>query len=162
MSISAKKHPYFSMTKAAQRTEKDESEALIQMRICKYLKARLPHTRFTSTLNGEHFDNPVQRERAHGLQSHRGISDMLFFERRHGYTGMALELKKAGTVLKDYHGRWKKAKIKVGEIYVDYPHIQEQYEYLKYLEEQGWFASFAIGYKEIEDFVNWYFDLKPL
>lgn len=87
----------------------------------------------------------------------KSVSDFIFFDQRHGYSGMAIELKtEAEKIFK-----------KDGGVYSD---KVDQHLFLEGLQNRGWYATFALGFQQAFDFVTAYYaeeadrlsKLKPL
>lgn len=78
----------------------------------------------------------------------KSASDFLFFNPRHGYTGLAIELKATGeTVFR-----------KDGAPYSD---KKDQHDFLQALHNCGWYATFAIGFDQAHRFVEAYYAAGP-
>lgn len=80
------------------------------------------------------------------MRSTRGFPDMLIFEPRLGYVGLAIELKKEGTRLHKSNGEYATE------------HLKEQASVLAKLNARGWRAIFAVGFdaakSEIEQYLK--------
>jgi len=74
---------------------------------------------------------------------------MQILEARGNYHGMFLELKKEGTTVY----------LKDGSLSTN-PHIQEQAAMIRRLNELGYFARFAVGFKEARQAIIEYMELK--
>ena len=133
----------FSMLKG-----KKETERRMHTRVARYLRERYPKARFITTLDGEFFGKH-QAEHVRAMQWGSGAPDMIIFHPNGVYYGLALELKKdtANPFRKD-------GELKAGE------HLQEQSEWLDYLQDVGWIAQFAVGYENAIDIIDNYFNMR--
>jgi hypothetical protein len=121
-----------------------ETERRIHTRLAKYLRENYPRIRFHSSLDGEYFG---EHQRAHigTLQWGNGFPDLMIYHHVGQYCGLAIELKtdkgdpfkKDGTIKKNVH-------------------LQEQNDWLNYLEDHGWRAVFGIGYENCKDIIDEY------
>ena len=68
------------------------------------------------------------------LQSGRAFPDMFIYERRHGYNGLAIELKADGV----------RVYLRNGELAAN-EHFREQAEVLEQLRQRGYHAAFGCG-----------------
>jgi hypothetical protein len=128
--------------------KKVETERRIHTRLCAYLRERYPNVRFITTLDGEYFGQ-FQAQHVRALQWGAGAPDLLIFQPNGKYYGLALELKR------DTANPFKKdGKLKKNE------HIQEQADWLDYLQEVGWRALFAVGYENAMDIIDEYMNLR--
>jgi hypothetical protein len=119
-------------------------EESLQRQVCHYIRLQYPHVIFRSDY-ASGLRLTVNQARIHkSLQSGRAWPDLfIYYPRKVGgrqYAGMALELKKTGTVIK----------LKNNKL-TSNPHIQEQYYMLQSLEKVGYWADFGIG---IDDCIN--------
>ncbi len=133
-------------------TEMDEHR--MQDLLVAYLKNKYPSLRFISTLVGEANTNKRVRSRNSRLQSHRGQPDFIVFYPRvidgNSYAGIALELKKEGAAIRKKDGSLRKNS-----------HLEEQQEWLDYLNSCGLYADFAVGLAESVRLIETYLDLSP-
>jgi hypothetical protein len=125
-------------------------EENLQKQVCSYLRMQYPHAIFRSdyasglklTMN-----QAVQHKR---LQSSRSWPDLFIYSAQRGYHGLALELKKDGTRIYLTTGPRK------GKLSSDL-HIQEQAAMLQQLNDEGYFARFAVGFDKTQKIIDWYF-----
>lgn len=82
-------------------------------------------------------------------QASTGCPDLLVFHHNGKYCGLALELKKEGTVVFKKDGSLRSDE-----------HLQRQFDYLQYLNGQGWYASFAIGANQAIEIIRNYINGK--
>ncbi len=119
--------------------------------MCSYLRLQYPHVIFrTDFTAGRIVLSPNQGRQYAALQSGRGFPDIFIFSPQRGYSGLALELKREGTVIYVTRGA-RKGKI-TSEI-----HIQEQAAVLQQLNNEGYFARFAVGFDKAQKIIDWYF-----
>jgi len=125
--------------------------------VCSYLRLQYPRVIFRSDYaSGLHL-TPNQARTHKALQSGRAWPDLFIYEPRtvktkdgeRFYCGMALEIKKEGTVIIVTQGERK------GRITSD-PHIQEQFMMLKALSGKGYYTNFAVGFDEAQKIIDWY------
>lgn len=79
------------------------------------------------------------------LHPRRGFPDLVIYKARHGYFGLALELKREG----------EKVYLKNG-ITPRTPHIAEQFEFLKVLEAEGYKTHMVVGFEETRQVIDNY------
>lgn len=121
------------------------TEAQLQKSVCKYLKLQYPDVIFTSESSGLRL-TIGQAKQAKALRSEAGLPDLMIFEPMGVYKGLFLELKVKSVWLKD------------GTLTAD-KHVREQSEILKRLRMKGYLATFACGFEEAKNIIDWY--LKP-
>lgn len=119
------------------------TEAQTQKAVCLYVKAQYPKAIFWSDLSGIKLSIGLATK-LKNLKSHRGIPDWFCPIASRGYTGLFLELKKPGIKLKKRDGNWKSE------------HLKEQSDMIDSLKEEGYFASFAIGFDQAKELIDWY------
>jgi hypothetical protein len=124
-------------------TEKHLHEA-----VCDYIRLQYPKTRFKTDLSGIWLGgkwslmNHVKR-----TTSHKGFPDLVIYEKRGVYCGLAIELKAEGVNPYNKDG-WPKA-----------GHIMEQFDWLAHLGECGFFATFRSGFDEAKDLIDEFMNL---
>jgi hypothetical protein len=130
----------------------------LQRRVCSYLnkyyEGVLYHSDYAAGLGLTMNQAAINKS----LQSTAGLPDLYIF--KHGrinpktgqpYVALALELKKDGTTVVVKIGQNK------GRLTSD-PHIRKQAAVLQRLNDDGWYANFAIGYDEAIRIIDWYFE----
>ena len=111
-------------------------EAQLQTSIAKYIDlcSNSKGILWTATAGGMRTHMSVARKmKAQGLK--RGVPDLLFFEPNDKYKGLMIELKIKG----------------------NYP-TKEQKEWIKNLNDRGYFAAVCTGFDEFEKVFNQYFN----
>ena len=123
------------------------SESELQRMVCDFLRYSYPDTIFRSDFaSGLHLTmgQAIVHKR---LQSSRAFPDLQILEARGNYHSLFIEIKREGATVY----------LKNGELSSN-PHIQEQAEMLRRLNALGYYATFAIGFKEcrqtIIDYMN--------
>lgn len=81
-----------------------------------------------------------------GLRSNRGQPDLTIYQMCRGYGGLLLELKAEGTRILKVDGRTLRSNA----------HLNEQASTLANLGARGYLATFAVGFDEAKDIINWY------
>ena len=125
-------------------TEEGEQKQLIN-----WVKTQYPNLLFTADLGGVRLPMGV-RKKMKAMRCKRGHPDLMFQKAKKDnatimYCGLAIEFKKKGVVVKNKDGSLRKDK-----------HLKEQYDYLLELQEQGWFACFAVGVLEAKNIIQKY------
>lgn len=128
-------------------------EESIQRQVCTYLRMQYPHVIFRSDYASGLKLTISQASIHRSLQSGRSWPDLFIYHPRKvdgkQYAGMALELKKEGTVVKLSRGAKK------GQLTADL-HVREQYYMLQALEKVGYWADFAIGFDDAINKIDYY------
>jgi hypothetical protein len=103
--------------------------------------------------------NAAQQQIYKSINSGRGWSDIFIAWPSRGYHGFFLEVKPEGTVIFNKDGtlrkQTKRHKGKNGFI-VQYDHLQEQYNFLKRKQSEGYFARFGVGFEHAQKLIDWY------
>lgn len=132
--------------------KKKSHEESIQRQVCSYLRLQYPQVIFRTDFTAGRIPlTPYQGRQYAALQSGRGFPDIFIYTARRGYCGLALELKRDGTVIYATRGP-RKGKL-TSEI-----HIQEQAAVLQRLNNEGYFARFAVGFDKAVKIIDWYFN----
>ena len=124
------------------------SESDLQKMVCDFLRYSYPDLIFRSDFaSGLHLTmgQAIVHKR---LQSSRAFPDLQILEARGNYHGMFLELKREGVTVY----------LKNGELSTN-PHIMEQADMIRRLNELGYFARFAVGFKEARQAIIEYMEL---
>lgn len=121
------------------------NEALLHERVCMYLKTHYPDVIFTSEASG-YYATIGQAAKRKRTRSRRGLPDLIILAQRRGYAGLMIELK-----AENKSPYKKNGELKTSE------HIQEQAEVLRELEEEGYFATFCVGFGEAVAVIDNYF-----
>jgi len=125
-------------------TEKSLHEA-----VCDYIRLQYPNARFKTDLSGASLLG--RKAKAHKKRvnaSHNGFPDLIIYERRGAYCGLALELKAEGKSPFKKDGSLKKDE-----------HLEAQSWWLYALAECGFKATFATGFDEAKVEIDQYFKL---
>lgn len=126
---------YFSMLKGPQT-----SEALLHKRLCVWMKQAYPGIVFRSGLEGFHLgDNDAKF--ASIINSHEGFPDLMVFEPKYIYCGLALELKKDGAPLYKKDGKTLRSSA----------HLANQQATLALLAARGWRTGFVQGLAQAQE-----------
>lgn len=120
------------------------TELDIHLALCRYIKIKDSKVLFSTNYAAGLKLTARQASIQSKLQSHRGAPDLIIYEPRRGYVGLAIELKRENTRL------IKKDGSPASE------HIKEQDEYLEELRQRGWEACFCIGLDDAINTVNEY------
>lgn len=135
---------------------KVKHEESLQRQICQYLRLQYPHLIFRSDFSSGLHLTMNQAVIHKSLQSGRSFPDLFVYAPRvHGtkhYCGLAVELKRLGTVIYITRGSRK------GELVAD-PHIREQHFMLEELNRLGYCARFGIGFEHARHIIDAY--LRP-
>lgn len=118
------------------------TEAQLQNAVCKHLTKNYPDIIFASEPAGLR----VSKRKASGLKlirSEAALPDLMIFEPMGVYKGLFLELKVKSVWLKD------------GTLTID-KHVREQSEILKRLRAKGYLATFACGFDEAKEIIDYY------
>ncbi len=121
------------------------TEADVQLHVCQYLRLQYPQVLFRSDYASGLKLTMYQAKRHASLQSGRAWPDLMLYEPRGNFVGLALELKRDGTTILKRNGEL-----------VSSPHIQEQAHTLKTLAKCGWMGQFAIGFEQAKHFIDQY------
>ena len=123
-------------------------EDSIQRQVCSYLRLQYPQVIYRSDYAGTYIEGRYQRTK-HLMQSSRGFPDLFIYTPKRGFHGLALELKREGTIIYLTRGPRK------GKLTAEL-HIQEQAAVLQQLNNEGYFARFAVGYDKAQRMIDWY------
>lgn len=88
-----------------------------------------------------------QAVKVKNLRSSRAFPDLVIYEQKRGFAALFLELKKDG--VKIYR--------KDGSLLAD-EHIKEQAAMISLLNARGYKASFATGFDQAREIIDWYFN----
>jgi hypothetical protein len=137
--------------------KRSKPELAIQLRLCTYLRKNYPTAIFHSDYAANADLSKNQQKINSALQSRHKFPDLIIFARGRinpktgqPYIGLAIELKNDGSTVILKVGP-NKGKLTSNE------HIREQAKTLRTLNEQGWYANFAIGYTNAQKLIDWYF-----
>ena len=123
---------------------KNVTERLVHKQVAVYLRNQYPKVRFISTLDGEFFSQH-QAQHVRALQHSRGAPDLLIFVPRDIYAGLAIEIKRTRSDAFKKNGELKKSE-----------HLKEQEDWLDYLQDAGWRATFGCGFDECKLIIDKY------
>lgn len=131
------------------------TEKELHIQICDYLKLQYPHVRFSSNFGSGIKMTIGQASVQKRQQSHKGYPDLFIIARsKHysyqgsveWYSGLFIEIKKDGEKIFKKDGKTYKSE-----------HLESQAEYIDYLNENGFYATFGIGFDEIRKIIDDYF-----
>src|SRR5438874_423873 len=120
---------------------KIKHEESLQRQVCRYLKLQYPSIVFRSDFASGLQLTMNQAAIHKSLQSSRSWPDLFVYKLSRGYSGLALELKREGTVI--YLSRGPRKGILTSD-----PHIQEQAAMLTELNRLGYMARFGVGFDQ--------------
>lgn len=128
---------------------KIKREEPLQRQVCQYISLAYPHVIYRSDFaSGLHLT--MHQAMIHkSLQSGRAWVDLFVYKPSRGYCGLALEIKRPGTVIYLSRGPRK------GQLTSD-PHIREQAQMLQELNNLGYFARFGVGFDQCRRIIDWY------
>lgn len=124
------------------------TEKSLHRQVCTYLKYQYPDILFNTDLSGATKLSIGQAVAMKSLRSGRGWPDLFIPEPKANFKGLFLELKAPDTKIKNNSGEWST------------PHIAEQAEMLKKLNERGYCAEFSIGFDMTKIIIDNYLKLK--
>jgi|ERR1035437_1985728 hypothetical protein len=127
---------------------KVQSEKELHSQVCQYLKIQYPKVLFNSDMAGAMKLTIGQATQISKLRSNKGFPDIVIYEPRGEYNGMFLELKRGGESL------FKKD----GDYVTD--HIKEQHLCIALLASKGYYATFAIGWDEAREKIDFYLKIE--
>lgn len=112
--------------------------------VCRWLALAYPDVLFNSDMSGVRLPMKLAVKAAK-LRSSRAMPDLAIYHAARDYNGLFLELKRndARVLLKD------------GTLSTD-QHLQEQAEILMRLGQQGYAATFAVGFDQTKAIIDWY------
>jgi len=119
------------------------TEAKEHEQLAEYIKMQYPKVMFNSDMSGIKL-TIGQAVKAAKLRSNDKFPDLVIYERRMGYSGLFIELKKSGEVLHKKNGELKTE------------HLKEQDRTLRRLYEMGFMAVFAIGFDAAKKIIDSY------
>lgn len=117
-----------------------------QIAVINYLRMAYPKAIVNSDLSGIRLTQG-QAVKVKKLRTSNGFPDVVIYEPRRGYYGLFIELKRTG----------EKIYKKDGTLVAD-SHILEQAEMIEALKQRGYFATFAVGFNEAKNIIDWYFN----
>ena len=123
------------------------TESELHIQVCNYVRFRNPKIRFSSNY-GSGMKLTIRQASIQRLQqSNAGYPDLFIIYNNGKYSGLFIELKKNGTKIYKKDGVTFKS-----------DHLERQNGYIQYLNKQGFFACFCIGYddavKTIDDYLG--------
>ena len=142
-------NPFYTPRDKVRSTKKKgrlDLEARLQQQVVRYVRYQYPKIMFKCDLNGVHL-TIAQYTKLKALGNTKGHPDLVFYEARHGYNGLFIELKIDKTRLFSSTGN------PVTE------HIREQNAYLEELRQRGYKAEFAVGFAQAKEIIDEYLKL---
>lgn len=123
---------------------KEMTETQMTNAICKFLSLQYPNVEYRTDKDGQNASKTALW--AKGKQKGKtGFPDLIVKEKRKGFGGLVLELKRDGEVVYKKDGT-----LRAGE------HLKEQAEWLKWFSELGCKSQFSIGFDETIRVINNY------
>ena len=122
-------------------------EQNVQRQVCQYLRLQYPNMIFRSDYASGLQLTMNQAALHKSLQSGRSWVELFVYKPSRGYHGLALEIKREGTVIYLSRGPRK------GQLTAD-PHIQEQALMLQKLNNLGYFARFGVGFDQCRRIID--------
>lgn len=123
-------------------TENDLYEQIAQ-----YLNLKYPSAIYHFDLSGLYTPSHKARN-LYGRLNTRAFPDLIIYETRQYFAGLAIEIKREGTVLYKKDGSLRASK-----------HVREQAEMLKQLQLHGYDSYFGVGYAQVCRIIDNYFKL---
>ena len=126
---------------------KEENE---HRQVCEYLKMQYPKVLFNTDLSGIRL-TMGQAVKAKKLRSGNGFPDIVIYkaifdkESNNHYFGLFIEMKRKGEKI-----------FKKDIITPKSEHIAEQIEMIEKLNNEGYYATFCIGFDEAKKIIDWY------
>lgn len=122
------------------------SEDIAQLAVVNYLRLRYPKIRFLANyLSGARLPIYLAKKAKTLGQAGQGTPDLFIFFNNGKYSLLAIELKS-----KDKNPFKKDGMLKSDE------HLKKQYDYLNYLNGNGYYATFACGADEAIEIIDKY------
>ena len=112
--------------------------------IAQYLNLRYPHVIYHFDLSGM-WTPSHQARNLYGRLNSRAFPDLVIYQPHGAYAGLAIEIKKEGTVLYKKDGTLRASE-----------HLKEQEAMLQRLREAGYFADFGIGFNQVRSIIDNY------
>lgn len=125
-------------------------ELIIQVRVCDYIRVMHCGVLFSSNYGSGIKLTIRQASIQKRLQSNRGAPDLIIYEPRGEYVGLAIELKREGVKIAKKDGSAVST------------HVQEQNDYLEALRKRGWKCFFCIGYTDAIKTIDEYLGIDTL
>tara|TARA_R110000868_G_scaffold136447_1_gene349423 strand:+ start:25135 stop:25521 length:387 start_codon:yes stop_codon:yes gene_type:complete len=120
------------------------SEDIVQLAIVTYLKLQYPQVRFMANyLSGARLPIYLAKKAKRLGQAGQGTPDLFIFYKNDKYSMLVLELK-------------ADSPFKLNGMLKTNEHLEKQSKYLAYLNNQGAYASFAIGVSEAINLIDKY------
>jgi len=132
------------------------TEEQLHKAICDYLK--LKNVIFNTDLSGIKL-TMGQARKLKNLRSSRAFPDIVIYKTNSKFWGMFLELKKETPFKKDGMLKSQKVTKIVKGVKVEYDHLQEQFNMIKKLREQGYYAQFVWSFNQAKDIVDNYLQI---
>ena len=116
----------------------------LQAQICDYLRLQYPDALWQSDLSGIKL-TVGQAVKVKRIKYGKYWPDLIVFEPRGGYNGLAIEIKRNGPEIYTRDGRLRQT-----------AHIQGQAEMLARFRERGYMAEFVCGFDEAQQMIDGY------
>lgn len=120
------------------------NENQLMEQLAQWLNLTYPKLLYHFDLSGM-FTSSHKARNLYGRLNARGWPDLLIYEARSGFVGLALELKRQGTVIYKKNGSLRAS-----------VHLTEQQAMLDELSKRGWSAHFGVGFDETTALIHTY------
>jgi hypothetical protein len=152
------------------RKYRKQIEGGVQQRICNYIRRKYPDVVFYCDAAGLNLTD-TQRLKLMEQRSDEGMADLNIDEARDKlisgklvhFHGARFEIKRDGVHIYKKDSKTLRADpytrryYKRGKLFIKRgDHLQEQAAYLRKMNRKGYFSRFAVGYDNLERFVDWY------
>lgn len=141
-----------------------QQEQGLQSQVCSYLRLQYPHVIFRSDYASGLKLTAYQAKTHQRLQYSRSWPDIFIYHPMKvdgvQYAGLALELKKEGTIVYKKDGSLRKKTLtrrnRYGLVAEKYDHLAEQADMLEKLRKRGYMADFAVGFDDAVNKIDHY------
>ncbi len=116
------------------------------LQVTHYLQWKYPHVRFHHDFGSGVKLTVGQAKKQKALNPHKGYPDIFILAPANHYSGLFIEIKKEGEKIFKKDSKTYKSE-----------HLESQAEYIDYLNENGFYATFGIGFDEIRKIIDDYF-----
>jgi hypothetical protein len=121
-----------------------QSERKMQNALCEYIRIQYPKVKFRTDKDGQFAMKSALRDKKKQASA-KGFPDLIIREKRHGFNGLVMELKRDGEVVFKKDGTLRKD-----------AHLSDQQEWLDWFESLGCKALFSIGFDESKELIDCY------
>lgn len=125
------------------------TEKQTHLMVCQYIRSQYKDIRFHSDYGSGIKLTMGQATVQKHQQSHKGFPDLFIIKPRGNYAGLFIELKRDGEKIFKKDGVTPRT-----------DHLANQIAYLNYLNANGFYADFAIGFDKAKELIDWYMKLE--